>query len=144
MPKMLDRLAYAVRHDVPMSGIAQLIGWKLTSVESERVALQLELRPEHANPNGTVHGGVLTAIADTAMGLAYATRLDDEKWTTVELKINFLRPATSGTLTASGWVVSAGRTLGMAEADVVDERGRLVARASCTCMTLRDGAARPG
>lgn len=87
---------------------------------------------------GTLHGGILCDIADSAMGMAYASTLGEgESFTTLELKINFLRPVTSARLTAEGTIVQQGRTTGMAECSVTDERGRLIAKATCTCLTLR-------
>jgi uncharacterized protein (TIGR00369 family) len=75
---------------------------------------------------------------DPAMGMAYASTLgENETFATQELKINFLRPVWRAHLTATGRVVQAGRSVGLTECDVVDEQGRLVARASSTCMTLR-------
>jgi uncharacterized protein (TIGR00369 family) len=100
--------------------------------------IEFEAGPQHANPMGTLHGGVFCDIADAAMGMAYATTLgDDESFTTLELKINFLRPAFAGRLVAEGRVVQAGRSVGLVEADVTDAKGRLVARATSTCLTLR-------
>ncbi len=87
---------------------------------------------------GTLHGGVLCDIADAAMGLAFASNLaEGESFTTLELKINFLRPVWRADLLAVGRVVKAGETVGLTECDVTDEEGRLVARASSTCMILR-------
>jgi uncharacterized protein (TIGR00369 family) len=78
-------------------------------------------------------------MADSAMGLAYASTLDEnETFTTLELKINFLRPMWSGLLIAEGIVVSRGKTVGLAECSVTDEKGRLIAKASSTCLTLRE------
>jgi uncharacterized protein (TIGR00369 family) len=92
----------------------------------------------HANPMGTLHGGILCDIADAAMGMAFASTLDEgETFTTLELKINFLKPVRTGRLVATGRIVKGGRTIGLVECDVVDEKERLVARASSTCMTLR-------
>jgi uncharacterized protein (TIGR00369 family) len=72
------------------------------------------------------------------MGIAYAATLDeDETFTTLELKINFLKPVRSGLLVATGRLVKGGRSIGLVECDVVDDKDRLVARASSTCMTLR-------
>ena len=89
-----------------------------------------------------MHGGVLCDLADAAMGYAYASSLaEQETFTTVELKINFLRPVWQTRLTAIGHVVQRGRTLGLVECDVTDAQDRLVARASSTCMTLRDAQA---
>ena len=92
----------------------------------------------HANPAGTLHGGVLCDLADAAMGFAFYTTLEaDESMTTLESKINFLRPVWKATLRAKSKVVRAGRLVGLVECDVVDEQERLVARASSTCLTLR-------
>jgi uncharacterized protein (TIGR00369 family) len=87
---------------------------------------------------GTLHGGVLCDVADAAMGMAYAATLaEGETFTTLELKINFLRPVWTGKLTATGRVVQGGRTVGLVECDIVDDQKRLVARVSSTCLTLR-------
>jgi uncharacterized protein (TIGR00369 family) len=92
----------------------------------------------YANPIGTLHGGVLCDIADAAMGFAYNSALAaDESFTTLELKINFLRPVWNATLRAKARVVHACRVVGYVECEVVDEQQRLVARASSTCLTLR-------
>jgi uncharacterized protein (TIGR00369 family) len=86
---------------------------------------------------------VLCDIADAAMGLAYAAALgEDESFTTLELKINFLKPVWKGKLVAVGRVVKQGRTVGLVECDVTDEHGALVARSSSTCLTLKGEQAR--
>ena len=119
--------------------IAQLIGFEPVELDSGRAVFQLEVDPaQHANPMGTVHGGVLCDLADAAMGYAYASSLaDDETFTTVELKMNFLRPVWQGRIYAHAQLVSRGRTLGLVGCDIADASGKLVARASSTCMTLR-------
>lgn len=72
---------------------------------------------------GTLHGGILCDIADAAMGIAYATTLaDDESFTTLELKINFLRPVWNDKLVAVGKVVQGGKTVGLAECDITNSR----------------------
>ena len=120
---------------------AELIGFRLTAVEPGRAVFELDAGPQHANPMGTLHGGVLCDVADAAMGIAYASTLGEgETFTTLELKINFLRPFRTGRLTATARMVKAGRTIGLAECDVTDTEGRLIARAMSTCMTLRDGS----
>jgi uncharacterized protein (TIGR00369 family) len=97
----------------------------------------------HGNPAGTVHGGLLCEIADSAMAIAYGSTVAlGESFTTLELKINFLRPVWRAKLSARAKVVHAGRMVGLLECDVSDERGRLVARASGTCVTLRGELAR--
>jgi len=110
--------------------VSELIGFRLTSVEPGKAVFELDAGPQHANPMGTLHGGVLCDVADAAMGIAYASTLGEgETFTTLELKINFLRPFRTGRLTATGRMVKAGRTIGLAECDVTDTEGRLIARA---------------
>jgi uncharacterized protein (TIGR00369 family) len=93
-------------------------------------------------PWGTLHGGILCDLADAAMGFAYASTLaEGESFTTIELKINFLHPVWQTRLTATGHVVQCGGTVGLVECDIIDAQGGLVARASSTCMTLRDAQA---
>jgi len=136
-------LEAAVRGEVPPPPVARTIGMRLVEVGDGEATWELDVDLErHANPMGTVHGGVLCDVADAAMGVAYASLLGEgESFTTLELKINFLKPARSGRLVARGRVVKAGRTIGLVESDVEDETGSLVARASSTCMTLRGDAA---
>ena len=117
--------------------IAKLVGFRLTRVGQGWAWIEIEVGPRHANPMGTLHGGVICDIADAAMGMSYASLLGaDETFTTIEIKANFLRPFWSGRLIARGKVLKKGRTLGLAECRVSDERRRLVAFATCTCMTL--------
>jgi uncharacterized protein (TIGR00369 family) len=118
--------------------VAELLGIEVVDVGGGRCTMKLEAGEQHSNPMGTIHGGIICDIADAAMGYAYFSDLEPgESFTTLELKINFVRPFWTGTLLAHGKVVQRGRTVGMTECDVVDERGRLIARASSTCMTLR-------
>ena len=104
--------------------------------------MKLEAGEQHSNPMGTIHGGVICDVADAAMGMAFFSTLDEgESFTTLELKVNFLRPFWTGTLLAHGSVVQRGKTVGMTECDVVDAQGRLIAKATSTCMALRGDAA---
>ena len=138
MPKPIDMIRKVQRGEVPPPPVASLIGFTLTEVEPGRAVITLDAAGRHANPMGTVHGGVLCDIADAAMGMAYAATLDEgETFTTLELKINFLKPVRTGRLVATGRVVKGGRTVALIECDVLDDKERLVARASSTCMTLR-------
>ena len=137
---VVDRLRRAVLDKRPP--VAELIGFQLVSVDRGYAKIELEAGPQHANPMGTLHGGILCDIADAAMGIAYASNLaEDESFTTLELKINFLKPVWNSKLTAEGRLVKAGRTIGLTECDIFDADGKLVARASSTCMTLRGAEA---
>ncbi len=118
--------------------IGKLLGLKLLQAENGMAVVEFEADERHANPMGTLTGGVSSLIADAAMGFAYYTTLAaDESFAALELKINFLRPVWKATLRAKAHVVRAGKSVGLVECDVVDEQERLVARASSTCMTLR-------
>lgn len=134
----LERLRKLARGEVPPPPIFELIGGRLTEIEEGKATVELQADNRHANPMGTLHGGILCDIADAAMGMAYASTLQTgETFTTLELKINFLRPVWKTKLTAVGRVVNGGRTVGLVECDIVDEQERLVAHATSTCMTLR-------
>jgi uncharacterized protein (TIGR00369 family) len=138
MARMLDLIVKIQRGEAPPPPVAALVGFTLAAVEPGRVVMTLQAGPQHANPMGTLHGGILCDLADAAMGMAYASSLDEgETFTTLELKINFLKPVWTGRLTATGRVVKGGHTVGLVECDVHDDKDRLVARASSTCMTLR-------
>jgi uncharacterized protein (TIGR00369 family) len=122
--------------------VAELLGIEFVSLEGGVCTMKLEAQERHSNPMGTIHGGILGDLADAAMGMAYFSTLQPgESFTTLELKINFLRPFWTGLLVARGRVVHGGRTMGMTECDVVDDQGRLIARATSTCLTLRGEAA---
>jgi len=134
----------AARSGEPASPpIAALIGFTLSAVSPGEAVIELPAGPQHANPMGTLHGGVLCDIADAAMGVAYASTLaEGETFATLELKINFLKPVWTARLRATGRVVKRGKTVGLLECDITDEHQDLVARASSTCMTLRGEQAR--
>jgi uncharacterized protein (TIGR00369 family) len=110
----------------------------MKSIESGHATFEMEADERHHNPMGTLHGGIYCDLADAAMGFAYASTLaEGETFTTIELKINFLRAVRKATLTAEAKVVKAGSTLGYVECEVKDQTGKLVAKAASTCMKLR-------
>jgi uncharacterized protein (TIGR00369 family) len=118
--------------------VAELIGLVLEEAGGGEATMSLDVEERHANPMGTVHGGILCDLADGAMGMAFASTLDEgESFTTLELKINFLRPFWTGRIVARGRVLQRGRTVGLTECSVEDDEGRLVAHATSTCMVLR-------
>jgi acyl-coenzyme A thioesterase PaaI-like protein len=126
MPKMLDDIRMMLSGEISPPPIATLLGFTLTSVEPGEAVIAFEAATR------------LCDIADAAMGMAYASTLaEGETFTTLELKINFLKPVWTGRLRAIGRVVKAGQTVVLLECDITDEGKNLVARASSTCMTLR-------
>jgi uncharacterized protein (TIGR00369 family) len=135
LPSPADFRERAKTNDVP---VARLIGFEVKDIAAGRATVVLAAGPQHANPMGTLHGGILCDIADAAMGIAFASTLaQEESFTTVELKINFFRPVWRARLKAEGKVVQRGRTIGYVECTVTDEESRLVAKAASTCMVLR-------
>jgi uncharacterized protein (TIGR00369 family) len=96
----------AKANDVP---VARLIGFEAKDIRDGRAGVTLSAGPQHANPMGTLHGGILCDIADAAMGMALASTLaTGESFTTVELKVNFLRPVRQVRLRRlKGWPCSA-------------------------------------
>ncbi len=118
--------------------ISELIGFHVSEVRDGRAVATLEAGPQHANPMGTLHGGILCDIADAAMGMAFASTLEpNESFTTVELKINFFRPVWKAQLKAEGKVLRRGKMVGYVECEVTDEKGRMIAKACSTCLVLR-------
>ncbi|HXY33427.1 MAG TPA: PaaI family thioesterase [Planctomycetaceae bacterium] len=126
------------RRPLPPAPVADLIGFEITSGADGRAVMTLQAGPQHANPMGTLHGGILCDIGDAAMGYAFASTLaEGETFTTIDLRANFFRPVWNAVLRAEAIVVHRGRTVGYVECDVTDEKGRVVAKLSSTCMVLR-------
>jgi uncharacterized protein (TIGR00369 family) len=122
---------------LPAPPVSRLIGFVLKSIEPGHAIFEMEADERHHNPMGTLHGGIYCDIADAAMGFAYAaTLMEGETFTTIELKINFLRAVRKAKLTAEARVVKAGSIVGYVECEIKDESGNLVAKAASTCMKL--------
>ena len=117
--------------------VARLVGIELVSVEPGAAVFELAADERHANPMGTLHGGILCDLADAAMGVAFVSLIEvGETYTTLELKINFLKPIWKARLRASGRVIRKGKSVGLVACEVTDEEGALVAYATSTCMVL--------
>ena len=118
--------------------IAELIGFIVEEIGAGRAVGSLQSGLQHANPMGTLHGGVLCDLSDAAMGMAFVTTLaPDESFTTATLSINFFRPVWQTRLRAEARVVNRGKNVGYVECDVTGEDGKTVAKASSTCFVLR-------
>lgn len=121
------------------------IGTRITGMDEGRSEMTLALRPHHLNPGGIVHGGVIATLLDSAIGLALRTRLGPgSKHATLQLGVNYLAMARSGTLTARGTAVHSGSRTGFGEATLHDEDGRLIAKASATFMIVSGTPGVPG
>lgn len=133
----LEAMQALASGSAPEPPIAKLIGLEMVEVAKGRAVFGLEARRKHANPMGTLHGGVLCDLGDAAMGCAVATTLEDgTSYTTLELRINFFKPVWEGRLLANASVVRRTRKVAYAEAEIVDKNGSLVAKLSSTCLVL--------
>ncbi|MBJ8347243.1 PaaI family thioesterase [Antrihabitans sp. YC2-6] len=115
------------------------LGIEPVDAEYGRVVFQLVPEEFHYNPMGIVHGGVLMALLDTAMGCAVLSELPPlTGYTTIEAGTRFLRPVTvaSGTITCTGTTISVRSRVAVAEARIEDDRGRLVATATSSCLLI--------
>ncbi|MFD1547361.1 PaaI family thioesterase [Nonomuraea guangzhouensis] len=136
----LMRWVQSVRSTEPdVPSIGRLLGMRFDEVEHGRIVISLDTRPDFANPLGTVHGGIAATLLDSAMGCAVHTTLPaGVGFTTLELKVNYIRAAHTGgqTLTAEGNVIHAGRRTATAEGKVLDDQGKLIAHATTTCLII--------
>jgi uncharacterized protein (TIGR00369 family) len=123
---------------LPRPGIAGLVGFELSRVDPGDVEATLATRPDMTNPMGSVHGGIAATLLDTVMGCAVHTVLDaGESYTTTDLHVHYVRGVHPGkTIVATGTVVHRGRRLATAEGRILDERGRLVAHGTTSCMVF--------
>lgn len=139
---MLDLLREVIAGRPFTMPLADHLGFHVVEAAAGVVTVELTPRKVHFNLSGTVHGGVLAVIADSAMGLAFGTLLEPgQSFTTVEQKINFLRPVFDKTVRARGEVLQRGRTLGFMECRITDSDAKLVAFATSTYAVLGGEAA---
>jgi len=124
---------------IPAAPVEDLIGLRGTYVMPGRVTFEYQPREEHYSSLGAVHGGIVTAVLDTAMCAAIQSVLDaDVGLATVELRTSFVRPVTLTTdvFRVEGTVVHSGSRLATAEARLVDRTGTLYANASSSALVL--------
>ena len=133
-----DLVRAMIAGDAPPPPIAGTVGLRVVEIESDYAAFEMEADRRLANPMGTMHGGALCDLADGAMGVAWASELQEgETFTTLELKINFLRPIWNAQLRAEARVARRGKSVGLVTCEIRDGSGEIVAFATSTCMTLR-------
>ena len=128
-----------LRARVASSAFHSWMGMELVGAEPGRVEISLEAADHHLNLQGLLHGGVIATLADTATGLAVRTMVPaGRRHVTVQLDVHYLRPGAPGRVTAVGTTVRVGTSIGYAEADVLDAKGRLLARATATVAVMAD------
>ncbi|RYZ85453.1 MAG: PaaI family thioesterase [Proteobacteria bacterium] len=119
--------------------IARTLGFDLVAIGEATATLVMETDPsQHANPMGTIHGGVLCDLADAAIGTAHSTTLEEnESFTSIDLRINFFRPIWKEKITATAKVVQLGKTVSYYTCDITKADGKLVATVTSSVMTLQ-------
>ena len=124
---------------VSASPYFELLSMKLLDAGAGFSLLEIDLAKKHLQPFGTVHGGVFSSIIDAAAFWAVYPGIEDPAagMTTVDLKLNYLAPAETGKMIARGRSIKVGRTLGLADAEVTDRDGKLLAHGTSTLMLIQ-------
>jgi len=122
---------------LPQPPISELLDFHLVEAENGRAVFDGIPQYRHYNPIGSVHAGFAATLLDSALGCAiFSTLAKGDTWTTLELKLNLVRPLTkdTGPVRAEGRVIHRGRTVATSEGDLKDRAGKLYAHATTTCM----------
>src|SRR5881409_3503705 len=119
--------------------IARTLGFDLVDCSERTATIEIVTDvAKHANPMGTVHGGVLCDIADAAIGTAHATTLGDgESFTSLDLQINFFRPLWNDRIRAVARPVHAGKSVSRYVCDILASNGKLIAQVASTAFSSR-------
>jgi uncharacterized protein (TIGR00369 family) len=140
----LEYLQAMSRGELPAPPFMLLLHMSFEQAEHGRVLFSVEPAEYHYNPIGVVHGGLASTLCDSAMGCAIQSTLPaGVGYTTLELKVNFVRPLTvaTGLVVCEGKAIHVGSRVGTAEARVTDRAGKLYAHATTTCLIMRPPAA---
>ncbi|WP_420627715.1 PaaI family thioesterase [Candidatus Leptofilum sp.] len=132
----LDFFNNMIQGQLPQPPIAKTLDFALTEADEGTAVFEIDCSEFHYNPLGTVHGGVIATLLDSAMSCAVHTLLPaGSGYTTVEMKVNFVRPilADTGPLRCIGTIVHGGRRIATAEGKLVDANGKLYAHGTTTC-----------
>lgn len=139
-----DQIVKTLRLPVEEPPAAKLRGMRFTSGGPGLATFEMDCDERHHNPMGSVHGGILADLADAALNYAVISTLGkDETFSTVELKINFLRPVFSGRLRCHARVDSRGKAIVYSTADIVNEERKVVAKAVSTSLVRQQSGEDP-
>lgn len=128
-----------VAREVDKSPYFKLLSMEIRDLEWGRSRLEVVIQDKHLQPFGMVHGGVYASLVDAAAFWAVFTQADEGMgMTTVEMKLNYLAPASEGVFVGKGKCIKVGKTLCLAEASVEDRAGNLLAHGTATMMVLGD------
>jgi uncharacterized protein (TIGR00369 family) len=118
--------------------ISKTLGMKLIEYGNGSATMTMVVDEKFHNPMGTLHGGVMTDLADASIGIALISTLEEtESFTTLELKMNFIRPVHEDSISAQSKVLHRGRTIAVVESIVTKSDGKIVARGVATQMILK-------
>jgi uncharacterized protein (TIGR00369 family) len=132
-----DRHLRDIEERIANSPFHTWFGLRLLSIGDGRTEVTVDLTPNHHNMQGIVHGGVISTLADTAIGLAVRSMLPTGMThRTAQLSVNYLAKVEGGRLLGRGRAIHTGRQMGYGEADIVREDGKLVARANATFIVM--------
>lgn len=113
--------------------VAQMIRMDLIDLRHKEATIAFEMRDQLRQPHGLLHGGITATLIDTAMAFAVVTCLaENERASTIDLTVHYLRPHTDGTVTCTAKVVRAGKRIFTLSAEAVNEEGKLIATAIST------------
>ena len=138
----LEQLRMLMEGELPRPPIMDTLGMTGFHAEPGRVVVEMPAETFHYNPLGGVHGGVISTLLDTAAACSvHSTLAVGEMYTSLDLTVKFLRPVTagSGLLTCVGTVLQRGRRTALAQAELTDGRGKVVAHAISSCMIFPAG-----
>jgi uncharacterized protein (TIGR00369 family) len=130
-----DHFQKAIDGEVDLSPATAMLGWNVQEYDADAgsITVNFEAKPEFCNAGGIVHGGMLAAMLDDTLAPALGVMVDDNQYTpTIELKLNYLRPAAVGPIIGKAQVVRRGRTIGFVEGHLEDEAGRVLVTATGT------------
>ncbi len=121
------------------TAVSELLGFRITAIGAGEATVEFDADAAiHGNQQGTVHGGMLSELADATIGTAHSTLMQEgESFTSIDLRINFLRPVWKSRLTARAWATHQGRTISHYQCEITNEDGKTVAVAHSVVMTLR-------
>lgn len=137
MPRINPDYVQVVAAAVNRSPYFSLLGMKLLDFDIGNSLLKIDVAGKHLQPFGVVHGGVFSSILDAAaFWCVFPEVSEDSGMTSVDLKLNYLAPASAGKLIARGRRIKLGKTLGLGEAEVTDEEGRVLAHGTSTLIVL--------
>jgi len=116
-----------------------LLGIELVDIKKGWAKLRLPFSEKLIHPYGIVNGGAIFSLADAAVAMALIGLIErDEQCTTIEMNINYVRPFGDGEITAEAKIVNKGRSTALGDVDIIDQRGRLIAKSKATYMIMED------